>query len=237
MVKRRPMVIIAALAGVLLSAPVHAIPVFDSANYTQNLLSAARALQQINNQITQLQNEARMLANDAKNLATIDFPQLESLQARLEMIDELMGRAQTIDFRVDDIEEQFRREFPARFDHLLDRDARLAAARQKLDASMSGFRRTMAVQSGIIENVRSDAQDLAAIIGKSQAAEGSLQAAQATNQLLALTARQQFQIQQLMAAQFREQSIAAARQAQSEREARERSRRFLGDGKAYTPRP
>ena len=34
-------------------------PVFDAANYGQNLMTAARTLQQINNQITQLQNQAR----------------------------------------------------------------------------------------------------------------------------------------------------------------------------------
>src|SRR3546814_5367621 len=39
-------------AGLLLqSSPAHAIPVFDSANYAQNLLTAARTLQQINQQI------------------------------------------------------------------------------------------------------------------------------------------------------------------------------------------
>jgi P-type conjugative transfer protein TrbJ len=35
--------------------------VFDPNNYAQNLLQAARALQQIDNQITSLQDEARML--------------------------------------------------------------------------------------------------------------------------------------------------------------------------------
>ena len=40
-----------------------AMPVFDSANYSQNLLTAARTLQQINQQIQSLQNEAQMLVN------------------------------------------------------------------------------------------------------------------------------------------------------------------------------
>ena len=42
--------------------------VFDPNNYVQNVLTAARALQQINNQITSLQNQAQMLINQAKNL-------------------------------------------------------------------------------------------------------------------------------------------------------------------------
>lgn len=214
---------------------VQAIPVFDSANYSQNLLTAARTLQQINQQIQSLQNEAQMLVNQQKNLATIDFPQLTALQQRLAQIDRLMGQAQGIDFRVDRLDEQFRQAFPGSFEHLATRDERIAAAKARLDAEMASFRQAMKVQSGIVENVRDDAEALKAIIARSQGAEGGLQAAQATNQLLALAAKQQFQIQQLMSAQFREATLERARRAQVEREARASTRRFLGDGKAWTP--
>src|SRR4051794_30468905 len=43
--------------------------VYDPSNYAQNVLQAARALQQINNQITSLQNQTQMLLNQARNLA------------------------------------------------------------------------------------------------------------------------------------------------------------------------
>jgi len=42
--------------------------VFDPQNYAQNLLEAARALQQVNNQIQALQNQALMLQNMATDL-------------------------------------------------------------------------------------------------------------------------------------------------------------------------
>jgi P-type conjugative transfer protein TrbJ len=44
------------------------IVVYDPSNYAQNVLQAARALQQINNQITSLQNQTQMLLNQARNL-------------------------------------------------------------------------------------------------------------------------------------------------------------------------
>ncbi|PAL20665.1 P-type conjugative transfer protein TrbJ [Sphingopyxis sp. GW247-27LB] len=223
--------------GTLTIAPASAqISVFDPTNYTQNLLTAARTLQQINNQIQSLQNEAQMLAGQAKNLSRIDFPQLDQLRQKLGEIDKLMGQAQGIDFRVDQLDERFRQQFPDSFGTALKRDQRIAVAKQRLDNEMAAFRQTMTVQSGIVETVRDDAQALAAIVAKSQGAEGSLAAQQATNQLLALATKQQFQLQNLMAAQFRSQSLEAARRGQSEREARERTTRFLGDGKAYTPR-
>lgn len=225
----------AAGAGLLSSSPASAqLSVFDTSNYTQNLLTAARMLRQINNQIQSLQNEAQMLLNQGRNLSRIDFPQLNQLQQQLRRIDRLMGQALGIDFRVDQLDEQFRRQFPDRFP--LHRDQRIAAARQRLDTEMASFRRAMTVQSGIVENVRDDAQTLQSIVERSQGAEGGLQAHQATNQLLALAAKQQFQIQTLMAAQFRSQSLEAARRGQVAREARASTDRFLGDGNAYTPR-
>ncbi|KMY86394.1 Conjugative transfer protein TrbJ [Candidatus Paraburkholderia calva] len=47
----------------MLATPAQAIIVFDPSNYAQNVLQAARALQQINQQIMLLQNQAQMLMN------------------------------------------------------------------------------------------------------------------------------------------------------------------------------
>ncbi len=219
------------------SAPAAAqLSVFDPTNYTQNLLTAARSLQQINNQIQSLQNEATMLTNQARNLSRIDFPQLQQLTQTLQQIDRLMGQAQGLDFRVDQLDDQFRQLFPQDFDRVLSGDERVRDARGRLDASMAGFRQTMVVQSQIVENVRSDAATLGDIVARSQGVEGSLQAQQATNQLLALTAKQQFQLQQLIAAQFRSDAIEEARRVQEAQEARAATRRFLGTGTAYTRR-
>src|SRR3546814_17506165 len=83
------------------STPARAqFTVFDPSNYSQNLLTAARTLQQVNNQIQSLQNEATMLINQAKNLSRIDFPQLQAITQNLQQIDRLMGQAQAIRFQV-----------------------------------------------------------------------------------------------------------------------------------------
>ncbi|MES2904294.1 MAG: P-type conjugative transfer protein TrbJ [Pseudomonadota bacterium] len=228
-----------ALGGLTLvaGAPAAAMPVFDSANYAQNLLTAARTLQQINQQIQSLQNEARMLTNMDKNLARIDFPQLGQLRQNLKSVDRLMGEAKGIGFKVGEIEGRLSALYPQGFDQLIRRDQRAAIARDRLDAAMAAFRQTMNMQGQIVANVQDDTETLATIVARSQGAEGSLAAQQATNQLLALTAQQQLQIQSLMAAQFRGQAIEQAERAQIEREARDAMKRFLGDGRAYAPRP
>src|SRR3546814_663194 len=119
-----------------------------------------------------------MLVNQGKNLARIDFPQLDQLRQTLGEIDRLMGQAQGIDFRVDQLGEQFMRQFPSSVGEVMKRDQRIAIAKQRLDNEMASFRQTMSVQSGIVENVRDDAQTLSEIVARSQGAEGSLQVSQ-----------------------------------------------------------
>jgi P-type conjugative transfer protein TrbJ len=66
------------IMGVMSAAtPAHAQfggVVFDPSNYAQNILTAARTLQSVNQQIRQLQNEAEMLIAMGKNLKRIDSP-------------------------------------------------------------------------------------------------------------------------------------------------------------------
>lgn len=210
--------------------------VFDPSNYAQNILTAARMLQSVNQQIQQLQNEAQMLVNMDKNLTRIDFPELEALTQKLAEIDRLMGRAQTIDFKVDQLADKLQSLFPQDFSSALRTDDRVRDAGARLDASRGAFRQTMIVQAQVVENIQSDTKALADIVARSQGAQGALQAQQATNQVLALTAKQQFQLQHMMAAQFRSEAVEQARRMTEAAEARVSTKKFLGSGSAYTPR-
>ena len=209
--------------------------VFDPTNYSQNVLTAARTLQQINNQIRQLQNQARSLINQAKNLTTISFPELTALTHDLQQINQLMGQAQGIQFRVASLTQQFQHLFPGG-DGSLSSVQLVAAAKSRMDTANAAFQHTMTVQAQVVEDVQADAATLNSLVAKSQGSEGALQAAQATNQLLALSAKQQFQIQTLMAAQYRAQAIEQATRAQAAADARAATTKFLGSGSAYTPR-
>lgn len=224
-----------ALGMALWTTPARAqFTVFDPTNYSQNLLTAARALQQVNNQIQSLQNQATMILNQAKNLSRIDFPELQQLNQALQQIDRLMGQAQSISFRAEMTDSQFKQLYPNN-GQALSGSAQVAAARARLDASLAAYRQTMGVQARVVTNVQADEVALNAIVAKSQGAEGALQVGQATNQLLALVAKQQLQLQTLLAAQYRADATDAARRAQSQSDARAAATRFLGSGTAYTP--
>ena len=213
--------------------PVEAqLTVFDPSNFAQNALSAARALQQINNQIKALQNQASMLENMARNLKQVSFPEVDKLNQSLLAIDKLMGQGQGITFKAGDLDAQFNHLFPGSNGNAT--SAALALqAKVRLDAATAAFRQTMQVQSQVVTAVQEDAPTLAALMARSQGAQGGLQAAQVTNQLLALASKQQFQIENLMAAQFRAQAVEQQRRAQSASDAKEATRRFLGSGHFY----
>src|SRR5229473_4834493 len=79
------------------------VVVFDPNNYAQNVLTAARALQQINNQITSLQNQTQMLINQAKNLANLPFSSLQQLQSSIQRTQQLLTQAQRIAYDIQQI--------------------------------------------------------------------------------------------------------------------------------------
>src|ERR1700681_414919 len=83
------------------------VVVFDPNNYAQNVLTAARALQQINNQITSLQNQAQMLINQAKNLANLPYSSLRQLQSSIQRTQQLLNQAQRIAYDIGQINNPF----------------------------------------------------------------------------------------------------------------------------------
>jgi P-type conjugative transfer protein TrbJ len=208
--------------------------VFDGTNYAQNLLQAARALQAVNNQIKSLQNEAAMLQNMATNLKTLSFPQLSKLNSAMTQIDQLMGRAQGIQFRVAGLDAQVKGLFPGALGQALTGDQRVARARAELDAASDAYRQAMTVQAQVAENVEADARTLGELAEGSQGSEGALQAQQAANQLMALSVKQQLQLQNLLASEYRAAAIDRARRAQAEEDGRATTQRFLN--RAAAPR-
>jgi P-type conjugative transfer protein TrbJ len=81
--------------------------VFDPNNYAQSVLTAARALQQINNQIVSLQNQAQMLINQARNLATLPFSSLLQLEQSIQRTQQLLAQAQRIAYDIQQIDRAF----------------------------------------------------------------------------------------------------------------------------------
>lgn len=234
MKKTLPAIAAAILMTVMPAAQAQWV-VIDPTNLVQNILTAARALQQINNQIQQLQNEAQMLTNQAKNLTSLPFSALNQLQSALSATNQLLQQAQGLSLNLTQMETQFAQLYPAAYTASTPANQMALDASQRWQNSLEALRTATKVQSQAVQNFASDEQTLTDLVNSSQSAVGALQATQATNQLLALQARQAIQAQQLQITQDRAAALEQARQVAVQERAREVRRRFQGGGTPYTP--
>jgi len=219
-----------AFGGALSAAPAQAQfggVVYDPKNYSQNILTAARTLEQINNQIRMLQNQATSLVNDARNLTSLPISTLQTLQAQVDQTRQLLGEAQRIAYDVTDVQQAFSSRYKR--GALTGTHAQMVAnADARWRDSVGAFEDSMKVQAGIVGNLGATRTSVGTLVGASQSATGALQAVQAGNQLLALQTQQLADLTAAIAAQSRAQALEAARDAATEAEGRERLRRFLG---------
>lgn len=234
---KRGCVVLAVIVSLALGpvSQVRALSVFDGANYSQNLLTAVRTLQMVNNQIKQLANEAQMLVNMARHLQPLDYNASTQIRTALFRIDALMRRAEGLAYEVAEVDAAYARLFPEEYAAAVTTDELVRDARERWELSRQAFQQTMRIQAQVVRNVESDASILDRLVLESQAAVGSLQAQQAGNQLVALNTKQALQTQELLAAQQRAEALEQARAVLSEEQARARFARFIGDGTAYTP--
>ena len=209
--------------------------VIDPTNLVQNTLTAIRTLEQINNQIQQLQNEARMLTNQARNLASLPFNVVSRLRSNLALTQRLIARAKGMAYDVARMDQDFQRLYPEQYAATVSGDQMYRDTQERWKNTLNGLQTTMQMQAQASQNLSDDEGVLADLVGKSQSAEGALQAMQAMNQLLALQAKQSIQTQRLQITQDRAASLELARQAAAVERGREVTRRFLGTGTPYTP--
>lgn len=236
---------VARLAAALLIAPVAFTPilpapaqaqwiVYDPTNYVQNVLTAARSLQQITNQITSLQNEAQMLINQARNLANLPISSLQQIQQSVQRTQQLLNQAQNIAYDVQQIDQIFQQKYGNV--SLSASDQQLVSdARSRWQNTVGSLQDAMKVQATVVGNIDTNRTEMSRLVGASQGATGALQATQAGNQLLALQAQQLADLTAVVAANGRAQALTDAERAAAAEQGREQRRRFLTPGTGYQP--
>ena len=228
--------LLAAPIVVGVTAPAHALfggrIVYDPTNYSQNLLSAARALEQINNQVTSLANEAQMLINDAMNLASLPTSVLSQIEGNFSEMRSLLGEAEQLAYSVEEIEAQFADVYQNFSADLTSREL-VDGARERWQQSVSAFEHSLKAGAVAVDNIDGVRQQTGALVSASKSAVGILQATQAGNELLAVQAQQLTDLTAMLAAQGRADALEQARHAAAQEQAREQFSRFM-TGRSYS---
>src|SRR5262245_55712985 len=212
MKRPRQLVAVGLVALAMVNALQHAsaqLLVFDPNNYAQNVLTAARELQQINNQITSLQNEAQMLVNQARNLERLPYSSLQQLEQSIQRTRQLLGEAQRIAYDGRQIDQAFSTAYaPASAGQ--SEQVLIGNAQERWQNAVVGLQDAMRVQAGVVGNLDTNRAQLSALVSASQGATGALKVSQAGNQLVAVQAQQIADLTAAVAAQGRAQAMESA---------------------------
>src|SRR4051812_8642024 len=146
--------------------------VIDAANLVQNTLTAARTLQEINNQLLQLKNEAQMLVNDARNLALLPYNVVSQLRAALASTTQIVKQAQGVTFQLSQARFQFYRFYPGAYGTGTPGAFMAADALQRWQHSLEALRTSIEMQAQAAENLTTDEDSLSQLVSKSQDAIG-----------------------------------------------------------------
>ena len=228
MIKRR---LLAAAGAVMLSLVIAAPPasaqwiVFDPSNFSQNVLTAARELQQVTNQIQMLSNQATMLVNQARNLANLPMSTLSQLQSSTAQTQSLLSQAQNTAFNVQGVEQAYSTSYGAAAG-TGSNATMVANAQTRWQNSVAAFEDSLKVQAGVVGNIPTNSSAMTSLVTASQSATGALQAAQAGNQLLALQSQQLSDVVAVLSAKSRADALEQARTASAEAQGQQNYQTF-----------
>ncbi len=210
--------------------------VYDPANHAQNILTAVRSLQEINQQIQQLTHEIEMLENMAKDLKNLPKSIADDLRQKILTVDHLIKIAEGIAYKVSEVETEYEIIYRETYGtNPPPAPVIVADARAAWKQSREAYKHSLQVQAQVVTNIRDDIEKLHGLVGDSQASEGNLAVLQAGNQIAALSAEQIMQIQTLLAAQYRAEAMERSRDLAERERGRARLERFLSGGSAYNP--
>lgn len=226
--------------GVALLAFATAIPaqaqwiVFDPQNYVQNVLTAARELQQINNQIQQIENQTTSLINQARNLASLPFSLVSTITSQIQRTEQLIAQAQRIAYSVASIDQAFTTSYGA-INLNLSEQQMIAQAQQRWQNSVAGLQDALNMQATVVGNISTTRTTVTSLGASSQSATGALQAAQVNNQLLVQISQQLADLIALESANGRAQALVAAAKATDQNQSSTEFTNFLNYGAGYQP--
>jgi P-type conjugative transfer protein TrbJ len=204
--------VLAAPAAASLAPPGAAaqVVVHDPANHAENLLAAARMLEQIEHQVAALEQQARMLASGSLQLSP-------DLARTIDEAEALFRRGEGLSHDIARIGGEIEALYPETWDAyalegVLDQSGLWA------EESRRSLARAMAAQAQAAAGLGETRTRLGEALAASQGAEGQTAAVQAGNQLLGLSAAQLAGIEALMIAEGR--ALQAERMERLAREAR-----------------
>lgn len=196
---------LALLLSLSITFPAAAFPVFDAANFAQNVLQAIRALVQIANQITQIQHQVSQLETMYRNLERFEDPSWRDLNQQLIYLNELTLQGEALSYAIEGLFDEFRILYPGLVpthpaDFRRSYDEWTTIALDTLAATLD----SAAGQAGDYEATQ---EQLAELMALANASDGHLEALNASNMFSGHIAQEIAKLNQLSVASLNAQNV------------------------------
>jgi P-type conjugative transfer protein TrbJ len=169
-------------------AAASGIPVYDVSNLAQNLLTAQRSLEQINNQL--------------KMLESLDFDSSGDVANILNETNSVLNQVEGIAYSVGQISEEYANAYPEDMNGMSYED--LGSLKDSiLQQTRSAQEHAMELQASVAGSIPQTRMTVDEIVSRSNAAPGTTAAVQANTQMLATLSAQMSQMQALLMSQTR----------------------------------
>jgi len=205
--------------------------VYDPANYSQNVLTAVRALQSNLNEAQQIANQLRQIEMEVKNLANFPAGVWADIQADLNQLTQLAQSSGAISYTMQNLSTQFKQLYPGYQAQTNYEQEYQAWTNNSLESIRTALE-TANRQSQVFEEEKADMRK---IENMSDSAEGQMQVLQTGNMLTAQLVEQMQKLRLLQMTEMQAQTAYMATQIQDQAAEKAAIKRWLDSGKNYKP--
>jgi P-type conjugative transfer protein TrbJ len=198
--------------------------VHDPINLVQNAATAVRSFISNANEVTQINNQIQSLANDLKQLTSLPLSLVSQIDAAIQSYTSILNEGRGMVYQIQASVQQFEDLYSAGFGG----NGNFLQRAQRMINQVREAGRLATQVTSVYDRLCAQQARVSQLMAASQAAVGSLQAEQASNQLLGVLAEQQVSLQQILATDQRLQVSYMMRQLVTEEQAQANAQRFLG---------
>jgi P-type conjugative transfer protein TrbJ len=203
--------------------------VYDPANYAQNVLTAARALQSNLNEAMEIANQLHQIEMEARNLARLPQAAWDSVRSDLNQLRQLAQSASGISYALQRLSTQFKELYPG-YQAPTNYEQQY---QQWTDNSLTGIQQALKAAQQQSQQFEQESTNTQSLTDLSSTADGQMQALQAGNMIALQLVNQLQALRHLQVMETQAQNLYMASQLQNQAEEKAAIKTWLDSDIGY----
>lgn len=208
---------------------------FSKANYLQNIqngLAMARQLREAKEQVSKMAENIRVAKNQLeqgrKNLKGLDLKKLSALKNSLKEMRKKVKGVHNLHKQLADLDKDYNTNFVAPGGQLSPSEEDNLRTEQQIKKTLAANQKSIDSLS-VLETYATDVDQVNEVLNNSNSASGAIQAAQSTNQMLALMAKNEQEMKLVLARDLEQRTLAMSQEQLNKNVSWHEGKRFFND--------